>query len=802
MIAISFATAVRGYFLYLLLLLALFATPLWAVTVTVDETDANQTVAVLSVSLATPCANQNGCSINYTPQGNSAQLNQDFSPAGSQLNWVLGDGSGQNVTVVIIGDDVAESDEEFSIVYSNPIGVELFAPDTVVIIDDDIQAPPIAVDDSATTRAERPVTINVLSNDSDTDGPDPLTIANTSNPSNGSISVSGDSITYTPNTGFVSTDTFTYTAFDGSAESPPATVTVTVINDAPNAVDDSISTPPNRTVIVPVLANDSDPDSGPNPLTISDFGTASNGFITQSSASALSYTPNPNFAGTDTFTYTISDGIDEDTATVTVSTINQPPTPSNDNRTTSAGTPIDIDVLTNDTDPNGNDLTLVSVTDPLLGTAVVNGDVIMYTPPATLAEDAQDSFEYTVSDGFETATATVTVTVTATVIPNNPPDSLIDSPTSNMSIAAGQSINFSGSGTDIDGDTIASFQWEFEGGSPSTSNEQNVTVSYANVGTFTVSLTVTDSRGAVDPTPATLTVTVTDNTTPGSGPQLTSQNPAEQTADFAETVPLSVQIANDSGQPLSDVAVDWSIERLTAGIGDGALAQTRVVSDANGVASNIFSAGTIPEKYRITATLAGSTSSAVQSIIRVGVEDTVSANTPEAAAGRAIDDVCPRLNVAAMQGPLDSADQQDLLDRCNAIVTAGGQNQDGDVATALRQISPAEASMPGRTGELVSAQQIGNLGSRLAALRRSTTSGLSLNGLNFNIDGLALPGSLIESVFTGGAAGDEDGSDPFSRLGVFVTGNISFGGRDRTAEEEGFDFDTTGYNGGCRLSFQ
>jgi fibronectin type 3 domain-containing protein len=90
-----------------------------------------------------------------------------------------------------------------------------------------------------------------------------------------------------------------------------------------------------------------------------------------------------------------------------------------------------------------------------------------------------------------------------------PPTGTINSPVSNVAIGPGQSVSFSGSGTSPNG-TIASYNWVFPGGSPSSSSLQNPgSVSFANPGTYIASLTVTDNLGLTDPSPATRIITVT-----------------------------------------------------------------------------------------------------------------------------------------------------------------------------------------------------------------------------------------------------------------------------------------------------
>ena len=98
---------------------------------------------------------------------------------------------------------------------------------------------PDAVDDSATLDEDTSLAIAVLTNDNDPDG-DPLTVAATTSPSHGSVAVNPEgTITYTPEANYHGSDSFTYTIGDGRGGADTATVSVTVspVNDAPEAVD-------------------------------------------------------------------------------------------------------------------------------------------------------------------------------------------------------------------------------------------------------------------------------------------------------------------------------------------------------------------------------------------------------------------------------------------------------------------------------------------------------------------------------------------------------------------------------------
>lgn len=127
-----------------------------------------------------------------------------------------------------------------------------------------------------------------------------------SSPAHGSASINGNYVTYTPAAGFIGADTFTYAAKYGVATvQSTVSVTVTQPNRAPVAVNDVAQTTRDKSVLIPVLANDSDPDG--DALSITMTTKPANGSVSIQSGKIL-YTPQRNFRGTNTFTYTISDG--------------------------------------------------------------------------------------------------------------------------------------------------------------------------------------------------------------------------------------------------------------------------------------------------------------------------------------------------------------------------------------------------------------------------------------------------------------------------------------------------------------
>ena len=260
-----------------------------------------------------------------------------------------------------------------------------------------------AVDDTATTAAGTPVTINVLANDTPTGG---LTLIAVSDPPNGSAAISGNTVVYTPNPGFASppNDTFTYTVRDGFQQTTTATVTVTVRPPTLDAVDDTATTPTRTPVTIPVLAN----DVGTG-LTLIQVGTPARGSATAGAGGTITYTPAPNFAGSDSFTYTIRDSFGQsDTATVRVTVIAPTLNAVDDATAARTRTSVAIPVLANDV---GTGLIITQVGTPSHGSAVAGPDgAITYTSAPNFT--GTDTFTYTITDGISTDSAVVTVTVT------------------------------------------------------------------------------------------------------------------------------------------------------------------------------------------------------------------------------------------------------------------------------------------------------------------------------------------------------------------------------------------------------
>ncbi len=281
--------------------------------------------------------------------------------------------------------------------------------------------PPDARDDTATTAEETPVAISVLANDTDADG-DTLNVRSVTDPPNGTAARNtNNTITYTPDPNFFGTDTFSYEACDrptgGLCDIATVRVTVTNVNDRPDARDDTAATLRNTAVTINVLGNDTDPDAG-DTLNVRSFTQpTNNGGTVARSGTALRYTPRNNFVGTTTFDYTACDrstgGLcDTARVTITVTAANRPPDAGDDAACTSKNQPVTINVLANDTDPDGNPLTVTVTQAPANGTAVRNpNNTVTYNPRNSFV--GADAFRYRACDaGGLCDTARVEVRVT------------------------------------------------------------------------------------------------------------------------------------------------------------------------------------------------------------------------------------------------------------------------------------------------------------------------------------------------------------------------------------------------------
>jgi len=298
--------------------------------------------------------------------------------------------------------------------------------------------PPTAIGDFATTAEETAIDIPILANDLNGDDViDPTTVMLGQTTAGTVVYNSGTQlVTFTPILNFFGRATFTYTVANTLGDvsnTGTVSIDVTNVNDPPLAVDDAIMTQQNQSVVIPVLDNDTHPDSPINtndPTTVTIVSNGSNGTATANANGTVTYQPNAGFFGLDTFTYTVADNnaIVSNAATVTVD-VNNPPIAPVINVMTDEDTvlvigiidPANMPPLAHDLDGFVDPSSVTIVTGPSDGTIqqvnVLTGQVT-YMPNQDFF--GIDTFTYTVTDDDGAVSSIGTVNIDVMSV-NDPP---------------------------------------------------------------------------------------------------------------------------------------------------------------------------------------------------------------------------------------------------------------------------------------------------------------------------------------------------------------------------------------------
>ncbi|TFJ88994.1 beta strand repeat-containing protein, partial [Lonepinella koalarum] len=499
-----------------------YGTPLHNINVLANDSDADgDSLSVSAVTLANP--NQGTVSVN--PDGTINFKPADGVTGDVVINYTVSDGKGGTDTATLTVS-----------VGAAPIPTPP-APNNT---------DPVANDDTASTEYGTALNnINVLSNDTDADG-DNLSVSavTLANPSQGTVSVNPDgTINFKPADGVTGDVVINYTVSDGKGGTDTATLMVTVgaapiptpptpNNTDPVANDDTANTAYGTALNnINVLSNDSDADGDNLSVSAVSLTNPSQGTVSVNPDGTINFTPAEGVTGDVLINYTVSDGKGgTDTATLTVSVgaapIPTPPTPNNtdpvandDTANTAYGTALNnINVLSNDTDADGDNLSVsaVSLTNPSQGTVSVNPDgTINFKPADGVTGDVV--INYTVSDGKGgTDTATLTVSVGAAPIPTPPApnntDPVANDDTANTAYGTAlNNINVLSNDTDADGDSLSVSAVSLTNPSQGTVSVNpdgtiNFTPADGVTGDVVINYTVSDGKGGTDT--ATLTVTV------------------------------------------------------------------------------------------------------------------------------------------------------------------------------------------------------------------------------------------------------------------------------------------------------
>ncbi len=395
-------------------------------TVTIAVGSKNHAPVAVDDTVSTP----EDTPLTFDPRAN------DFDADGNPLRIVrVAAGSAANGTVAINADGTLRfvpapnfnGTAAFSYTISDG-SLESTAGVTVQVaaVDD----APVARDDSAATSQNTPVSVQVLANDTDIDGP-ALTVSGVdARGTAGTVAIGQDSrsVLFTPAAGFSGATSFGYTVSDGQ-KTAAARVAVTVGAPSPGLIarDDSAATAANTPVSIPVLANDSAAAGATLTVTGVNGVTGGTAAVSADRQSVL-FTPQAGFSGTASFGYTVGDGTGSGNALVSVQVapaapVNQPPLAAADSygppATPNRGRVLQVlaarGVLSNDTDFEGTPLSAVLLGSPRHGTLELRPDgSFTYRPSVVFI--GTDEFTYSASDGqLLSAPATVSIRVGAPV---------------------------------------------------------------------------------------------------------------------------------------------------------------------------------------------------------------------------------------------------------------------------------------------------------------------------------------------------------------------------------------------------
>ncbi len=295
---------------------------------------------------------------------------------------------------------------------TNGVAAPRSSSDTVSFLVLPVNDPPVAEPQTVTSAEDtsRAITLSAT----DVEG-DQITFAIVTPPAHGTLTGTGPVRTYVPALNYNGPDSFAFKANDGSMDSLPATVAITVApqNDPPGAIAQNLTGTEDAPLAVALSASDIDGDTlsfavPAPPLHGSLTGTAPN----------LTYRPAANYFGPDSFTFRVSDGslnIGSAVISITVVPVNDAPTAAPQSVNAVEDTPKEITLTGSDID--GDAITFVIVTPPEHGSLTGSGALRTYTPAADY--NGPDSFTFKTNDSsLDSEPATVSLNISAV---NDPP---------------------------------------------------------------------------------------------------------------------------------------------------------------------------------------------------------------------------------------------------------------------------------------------------------------------------------------------------------------------------------------------
>jgi large repetitive protein len=437
-------------------------------------------------------------------------LGNDSDADGDPLRIVsVSTAAGLDVTIGTAGAlDVLASEKvtglvTFDYTIADPDGQRDTGSIALVVEPRQLGAVPIAIDDYATA-ASRAITINVVANDIDPGGGQ-LVIDDFNQPAGGTGTVVASSPTafqFTPTLQFVGTARFNYSVQNVSGlSSQAASVFIEVTpptGSGPVANPDRVEIARGTTAVIAALANDTHPDG----LEFGYIGqpTGRGGAAALGPNNTILFTPATTELGTYVITYGIQDSLlRRSFANILVTVVeapstNRPPNANDDLLTVAQGVTISIDALANDSDPDGDAISLIQVDAASVGQAILESGRIRYTPPPLFTGVAAMSYTVVDPDGLtDRATAFVAVNDRSRSAPI-PSDDLV-------SITRGSTVSIDPLANDVDPDgtnaglgLVRVSQPSPAGGPTVTVSARTVRIAAGNVdGTFQAVYVITDA---------------------------------------------------------------------------------------------------------------------------------------------------------------------------------------------------------------------------------------------------------------------------------------------------------------------
>ena len=396
---------------------------------------------------------------------------------------------------------------------------------------------PVATPRTASTNEDTAVAVTLAGTDVEGGS---LSYTIVTQPSKGALSGNPPNVTYTPSLNANGSDSFTFRVNDGSANSPAATVNLSIaaVNDIPVANSGSVSTPKNTAVAIALSGSDVEG----SPLSYTLLSSPAKGVLS-GTAPNLTYTPNSEVTGADSFTFRVNDGIaNSATATISISiaVANTAPVATASSVTTTEDTAVAI--VLSGTDAEGNALTYTVLTNPTKGSLSGAAPNLSYLPNANA--NGSDSFTFRVNDGtVNSAAATVNLSISAV---NDVPVAAARSVTTGKNAAVGITL----SGTDVEGSPLTYTVLTSPAKGSLSGSAPNLTFTPTNNATGADSFTYRVNDGSANSATATVSINITNN---NLAPQAASKSLAtlknkavaiELSATDAEGGPLTYRVVN------------------------------------------------------------------------------------------------------------------------------------------------------------------------------------------------------------------------------------------------------------------